>query len=161
VVGPGRTHCLRGPLSDIEEFIAPADKVIVMTAGPGAVKQVRDICDIDLPRPRKAESVHLEPRFIEMYREIRASLGEEVRITRERGAVVRPDANPREAHRPGRLRGRQAGPGGLPAQRHGVRGEGRGLDPSVRLYSPDSRTEVGRGRFPALPPCPQARVAQT
>jgi NitT/TauT family transport system ATP-binding protein len=69
---------------DLEEAIALADKVVVMTAGPATVKQ---IFDIDLPRPRKVESVRLEPRFIEIYREIWESLGEEVRITRERGAA--------------------------------------------------------------------------
>ncbi|MCD0486138.1 ABC transporter ATP-binding protein [Streptacidiphilus sp. ASG 303] len=68
---------------DLEEAIALADRVVVMTAGPATVKQV---FDIDLPRPRTVEAVRLEPRFIETYREIWASLGEEVRITRERGA---------------------------------------------------------------------------
>ncbi|MFJ6570608.1 ABC transporter ATP-binding protein [Streptomyces sp. NPDC091292] len=69
---------------DLEESIALADKVVVMTAGPATVKQ---IYEIDLPRPRKVESIRLEPRFVEIYREIWASLGEEVRITRERGAA--------------------------------------------------------------------------
>ncbi|MFF4716393.1 ABC transporter ATP-binding protein [Streptomyces eurythermus] len=69
---------------DLEESIALADKVVVMTAGPATVKQV---FDIDLRRPRRVESVRLEPRFIEIYREIWESLGEEVRITRERGAA--------------------------------------------------------------------------
>jgi NitT/TauT family transport system ATP-binding protein len=69
---------------DLEESIALADRVVVMTAGPATVKHV---FDIDLPRPRKVESVRLEPRFIEIYREIWESLGEEVRITRERGAA--------------------------------------------------------------------------
>ncbi|GGP41418.1 ABC transporter ATP-binding protein [Streptomyces abikoensis] len=69
---------------DLEEAIALADKVVVMTAGPATVKEV---FPIDLPRPRRVESVRLEPRFIEIYREIWSSLGEEVRITRERGAA--------------------------------------------------------------------------
>ncbi|MEU9925618.1 ABC transporter ATP-binding protein [Streptomyces griseoluteus] len=69
---------------DLEESIALADKVVVMTAGPATVKQV---FTIDLPRPRKVESIRLEPKFIEIYREIWESLGEEVRITRERGAA--------------------------------------------------------------------------
>ncbi|MFI6344068.1 ABC transporter ATP-binding protein [Streptomyces sp. NPDC050560] len=69
---------------DLEESIALADKVVVMTAGPATVKE---IFEIDLPRPRKVESVRMEPRFVEIYREIWASLGEEVRITRERGAA--------------------------------------------------------------------------
>ncbi|KOG75090.1 mannosyltransferase, partial [Streptomyces varsoviensis] len=68
---------------DLEEAIALADRVVVMTAGPATVKEV---FAVDLPRPRQVESVRLEPRFIEIYREIWSSLGEEVRITRERGA---------------------------------------------------------------------------
>ncbi|CAM5429484.1 Vitamin B12 import ATP-binding protein BtuD [Streptomyces antimycoticus] len=44
---------------DLEESIALADKVVVMTAGPATVKEV---FEIDLPRPRKVESVRLEPR---------------------------------------------------------------------------------------------------
>ena len=55
-----------------------------MTAGPATVKRVYDI---DLPRPRKVEEVRLQPRFVEIYREIWESLGEEVRITRERGVA--------------------------------------------------------------------------
>ncbi|ASY36241.1 MULTISPECIES: ABC transporter ATP-binding protein [unclassified Streptomyces] len=69
---------------DLEESIALADKVVVMTAGPATVKEV---FTIDLPRPRKVESIRLEPRFLDIYREIWTSLGEEVRITRERGAA--------------------------------------------------------------------------
>ncbi len=68
---------------DLEESIALADKVVVMTAGPATVKEV---FTIDLPRPRRVESIRLEPRFVEIYREIWSSLGAEVRITRERGA---------------------------------------------------------------------------
>ncbi|MCA6092560.1 ABC transporter ATP-binding protein [Streptomyces sp. SCA3-4] len=69
---------------DLEEAIALADKVVVMTAGPATVKQV---FPIGLPRPRRVEAIRLEPEFIEIYREIWSSLGEEVRITRERGAA--------------------------------------------------------------------------
>ncbi|MEV4741330.1 ABC transporter ATP-binding protein [Streptomyces sp. NPDC049555] len=69
---------------DLEEAIALADKVVVMTAGPATVKQV---FPVDLPRPRKVEDVRLQPRFVDLYREIWSCLGEEVRITRERGAA--------------------------------------------------------------------------
>jgi len=69
---------------DLEESIALADKVVVMTAGPATVKEV---FAVDLPRPRSVEEIRLEPRFVEIYREIWSSLGEEVRITRERGAA--------------------------------------------------------------------------
>ncbi len=70
---------------DLEEAIALADRVVVMTAGPATVKAV---FPVDLPRPRTVEQVRLEPRFLEIYREIWASLGEEVRITRERAHVA-------------------------------------------------------------------------
>ncbi|MER8185070.1 ABC transporter ATP-binding protein [Kitasatospora sp. NPDC094015] len=68
---------------DLDEAIALADRVVVMTAGPATVKEV---FTVDLPRPRTVEAIRLEPRFVELYREIWGSLGEEVRITRERGA---------------------------------------------------------------------------
>ncbi|MFI1257437.1 ABC transporter ATP-binding protein [Streptomyces netropsis] len=67
---------------DLEEAISLADRVVVMTAGPATVKE---IFPVDLPRPRKVEAVRLEARFVEIHREIWTSLGEEVRITRERG----------------------------------------------------------------------------
>jgi NitT/TauT family transport system ATP-binding protein len=54
-----------------------------MTAGPATVKEV---FEIGLPRPRKVEQVRLEREFIDIYRDIWSSLGEEVRITRARGA---------------------------------------------------------------------------
>ncbi|MCC3771383.1 ABC transporter ATP-binding protein [Streptomyces sp. UNOC14_S4] len=69
---------------DLEEAIALADRVVVMTAGPATVKE---IFPVRLPRPRKVEAVRLEAEFVEIYREIWSSLGEEVRITRERGAA--------------------------------------------------------------------------
>jgi NitT/TauT family transport system ATP-binding protein len=79
----GTGACVVFVTHDLEESIALADKVVVMTAGPATVKEV---FTIDLPRPRSVEAVRLEPRFVEIYREIWSSLGEEVRITRERGA---------------------------------------------------------------------------
>ncbi len=61
---------------DLEEAIALADKVIVMTAGPGTVKAVYDI---DLPRPRGAvQEIRFEPRFLELHHRIWESLREEV-----------------------------------------------------------------------------------
>src|SRR5206468_10278989 len=49
---------------DLEEAIALSDRVVVMTAGPGTVKE---LCDIDLPRPRQVPEIRLEPRFAELY----------------------------------------------------------------------------------------------
>jgi NitT/TauT family transport system ATP-binding protein len=74
---------------DLEEAIALADRVVVMTAGPGTVKAVYDI---DLPRPRGAvQEIRFEPRFLELHHQIWDSLREEVerayaRTTTQEGA---------------------------------------------------------------------------
>jgi NitT/TauT family transport system ATP-binding protein len=61
---------------DLEEAIALADRVVVMSAGPAA----RIIGDfkVDLPRPRDIAEVRLEPAFHHIHREIWTSLREEV-----------------------------------------------------------------------------------
>ena len=66
---------------DLEEAIALADRVCVLTAGPGTVK---GIYTIDLPRPRKVEEIRFEPRFVELYQRIWEDLREEVMISYER-----------------------------------------------------------------------------
>ena len=61
---------------DLEEAVALADKVVVITVGPGTVKAVYDI---DLPRPRGAvQEIRFEPRFLELHHQIWQSLREEV-----------------------------------------------------------------------------------
>jgi NitT/TauT family transport system ATP-binding protein len=61
---------------DLEEAIALADQVVVMTVGPGTVKAVYDI---DLPRPRGAvQEIRFDPRFLELHHHIWESLREEV-----------------------------------------------------------------------------------
>jgi NitT/TauT family transport system ATP-binding protein len=69
---------------DLEEAVALADKVIVMTVGPGTVKGV---FDIDLPRPRGAvQEIRFDPRFLELHHQIWDSLREEVERAYERTA---------------------------------------------------------------------------
>src|SRR6266436_4383209 len=66
---------------DLEEAISLADRVCVLTAGPGIVK---GIYTIDLPRPRKVEEIRFEPRFVQLYQQIWEDLREEVLISYER-----------------------------------------------------------------------------
>jgi NitT/TauT family transport system ATP-binding protein len=62
---------------DIEEAIALADRVFVLTRGPATVKSVYDI---DLPRPRVLAEARYTPRFIELSRQIWTDLKDEVTI---------------------------------------------------------------------------------
>jgi NitT/TauT family transport system ATP-binding protein len=66
---------------DLEEAIALADRVCVLTAGPATVK---GIYTIDLPRPRNVAEIRFEPRFIQLYQEIWEDLRNEVMISYER-----------------------------------------------------------------------------
>ena len=66
---------------DLEEAISLADRVCVITAGPGTVK---GIYTIDLPRPRNVAEIRFEPRFVELYHQIWEDLREEVMISYER-----------------------------------------------------------------------------
>jgi NitT/TauT family transport system ATP-binding protein len=60
---------------DLEEAIALSDRVVVMTAGPGTIK---DVYDIDLPRPRQVPEIRFDQRFIALYEEIWNTLRDEV-----------------------------------------------------------------------------------
>jgi NitT/TauT family transport system ATP-binding protein len=61
---------------DIDEAITLADRVVVLTKGPGSVKSVYDI---PLPRPRATEARYT-PEFIDLSRQIWADLKAEVSI---------------------------------------------------------------------------------
>ena len=63
---------------DLEEAIALADKVVVMTAGPGGT--VKAVFPIDLPRPRVVQEIRFEPQFVSLYHQIWEALRAEVDI---------------------------------------------------------------------------------
>ncbi len=63
---------------DLEEAIALADKVVVLTAGPGGT--VKAVFPIDLPRPRVVQEIRFEPRFVDIYHQIWEALRSEVDI---------------------------------------------------------------------------------
>ena len=72
---------------DLEEAIAIADQVVVMTVGPATVK---DVFEIDLPRPRGViQDIRFTPRFLELYKMIWNSLKEEVERSYALAAVNR------------------------------------------------------------------------
>jgi sulfonate transport system ATP-binding protein len=66
---------------DLEEAIALADRVVVLTAGPATVK---GSYAIDLPRPRNVSEIRFNPRFVELYQTIWEDLRSEVMISYER-----------------------------------------------------------------------------
>ncbi len=71
---------------DLDEAVALSDRVVIMTSGPGTVK---DIFDIDLPRPRgDVPTLRHEQRFIELQTQIWESLRDEVPRAYERTAGV-------------------------------------------------------------------------
>jgi NitT/TauT family transport system ATP-binding protein len=61
---------------DLEEAVALADKVVVLTAGPGAT--VKATFPIHLPRPRVVQEIRFEPEFVDLYHRIWEALREEV-----------------------------------------------------------------------------------
>jgi NitT/TauT family transport system ATP-binding protein len=66
---------------DLEEAIAMADRVIVLTAGPATIK---GSYAVDLVRPRNVAEIRFDPRFNEIYQMIWNDLREEVLVSYER-----------------------------------------------------------------------------
>jgi NitT/TauT family transport system ATP-binding protein len=60
---------------DLEEAIALADRVVVLSAGPARIK---GDYRVDLPRPRDVAEIRLNPDFIALYKRIWADLRSEV-----------------------------------------------------------------------------------
>ena len=69
---------------DLEEAIALADKVFVLTAGPATVKSVYPIT---LPRPRVVSEIRYDPAFVDLSRTIWADLRDEVKVSSARAAA--------------------------------------------------------------------------
>src|SRR2546425_4192348 len=66
---------------DLEEAIALADRVVVLTAGHGTVK---GIYPVSLPRPRNVAEIRFQPQFARIYEEIWNDLRDEVLLSYER-----------------------------------------------------------------------------
>src|SRR5258708_13209013 len=66
---------------DLEEAIGMADRVVVITAGPGTIKGTYRV---DLPRPRNIAEIRFQPRFIELYEQISNDLPHQVLVSYER-----------------------------------------------------------------------------
>ena len=66
---------------DLEEGIALADRVVVLTAGPGTVK---GSYEVDLERPRNVADIRFDPRFARLHAEIWQDLRDEVLVSYER-----------------------------------------------------------------------------
>jgi NitT/TauT family transport system ATP-binding protein len=61
---------------DLDEAVALADRVVVMTSSPGSIKASYDI---DLPRPRgSVQEIRYDPRFVDLQHQIWETLREEV-----------------------------------------------------------------------------------
>jgi NitT/TauT family transport system ATP-binding protein len=71
---------------DLDEAVALADKVVIMTSSPGTIK---DVFDIDLPRPRgDVQQIRHEERFLELQGGIWESLKDEVTRAYKQSAGV-------------------------------------------------------------------------
>ncbi len=62
---------------DLEEAIALADRVVVISAGPAA--HVKGDYEVTLTRPRDVAEIRLNPEFMQLYKRIWSDLRDEVR----------------------------------------------------------------------------------
>jgi NitT/TauT family transport system ATP-binding protein len=69
---------------DLEEAIALADKVYVLTAGPATVKSVYRI---DIPRPRVVSEIRYDKQFIDISQTIWNDLRDEVMLGAARSEI--------------------------------------------------------------------------
>jgi NitT/TauT family transport system ATP-binding protein len=72
---------------DLTEAIALADRVVVMTARPG---RIRDVVPVPLPRPRNIFTIHTDPAFRALYDTLWLHLADEMK------QEPAPDEGPRE-----------------------------------------------------------------
>jgi NitT/TauT family transport system ATP-binding protein len=68
---------------DLEEAIALADRVVVLSAGPAA--RIKGDYPVTLARPRDVAEIRLDPEFVELYRQIWDDLRDEVRQAQAQG----------------------------------------------------------------------------
>ncbi|MGI6633191.1 MAG: ABC transporter ATP-binding protein [Bacillota bacterium] len=67
----------------VDEAILLGDRILVMTAQPGRIKE---IIDIDIPRPRDLITLRGDSRFIALYKQVWSLLSDEVLRSRAREA---------------------------------------------------------------------------
>ena len=67
---------------DLEEAIALSDRVVVLSAGPGA--RLKGQYAIDLPRPRDVAEIRMTDGFLALHRRVWADLRDEVQKSRGR-----------------------------------------------------------------------------
>lgn len=65
---------------ELNEAIALGDRVVVMSARPG---RVREVVPVDLPRPRDIYTINTDPKFRAIYDRVWEHLAEEMRQTTE------------------------------------------------------------------------------
>ena len=64
---------------DVEEAILLSDRIVVMSHGPKAY--IREVIEVDIPRPRQKADIMDNPEFIKLRKQITAMLSEEKAMT--------------------------------------------------------------------------------